>query len=129
MSSSKVKLKLLINPDKTRVAPLKQCEFLGFRITGSKIIRSEQAARRFKLRVCEILSRSRGVSMRQRLKELRQYSLGWFHYFKIGLRYGELRAWDGWIRRRIRLCYWKDWKRPGQAKSYAPQARYQLRSG
>jgi len=111
------KLKLLINPDKTRVAPLKECEFLGFRIEGGKIIRSEQSARRFKTRVCQILSRSRGVSMRQRLKELRQYSVGWFHYFKIGLRYGELRAWDGWIRRRIRLCYWKDWKRPGKRRA------------
>lgn len=31
---------------------------------------------------------------------------------KIGLPYKEVREWDGWIRRRIRLCYWKDWKVP-----------------
>lgn len=111
------KLKLIINPEKTRVAALKECEFLGFQVNSGRIIRSERSARRFKERVKEILSRSRGVSMRQRLKELRQYSVGWFHYFKIGLRYGEVRQWDQWIRRRIRLCYWKDWKRPRKRRA------------
>lgn len=111
------KLKLLINPDKTKVAPLKECEFLGFRVESGRIIRSERSARRFKYRIKEILSRSRGVSMRQRLTELRQYSVGWFHYFKIGLRYGELRQWDQWLRRLIRLCYWKDWRRPRKRRA------------
>jgi len=25
----------------------------------------------------------------------------------------EVLHWDQWIRRRVRLCHWKDWKRPG----------------
>ena len=50
--------------------------------------------------------------MRQRLIELKRYCMGWFHYFKRGLLYKEVREWDGWIRRRVRLCYWKDWKVP-----------------
>lgn len=106
------KLKLLVNNDKSRVAPLRECAFLGFCIHGKKIRRSDKAARRFKLRIQEITARSRGVSMRQRLSELRHYCVGWFHYFKQGLPYGEVLRWDRWIRRRVRLCYWKDWKRP-----------------
>jgi len=105
-------LKLLVNNDKSRVAPLKECSFLGFCIQGKKIRRTDKAARRFKLRIQEITARSRGISMRQRLLELRRYCVGWFHYFKPGLLYKEVVQWDQWIRRRVRLCYWKDWKRP-----------------
>jgi len=105
-------LKLLVNQDKSKVAPLGECDFLGFNVKGKQIRRTEKAARRFKSRIQEITSRSRGISMQQRLLELKRYSVGWFHYFKIGLPYKEVRAWDGWIRRRVRLCYWKDWKRP-----------------
>ena len=50
--------------------------------------------------------------MSKRLKELREYVTGWFHYFKKGLLFGECQLWDQWMRRRVRLCYWKQWKRP-----------------
>lgn len=106
------KLKLLVNQDKSKVAPLGECSFLGITIRGKQIRRTEKAAKRFKTRIQAITSRSRGVSMGQRLLELKRYCIGWFNYFKIGLPYKEVREWDGWIRRRIRLCYWKDWKLP-----------------
>jgi len=110
------KLKLLVNEEKSRVAPLKECDFLGFNILGKRIRRSEKSAQRFKYRIRKITSRSRGVSMADRIVELRGYSVGWFHYFKFGLQYHEVLQWDSWIRRRIRLCYWKDWKRPGKRR-------------
>ena len=106
------KLKLLVNQDKSKVASLLECDFLGFNIRGKKLRRSNKSAQQFKRRIQEITSRSRGISMRQRLLELKRYCVGWFHYFKIGLSYKEVREWDAWIRRRVRLCYWKDWKRP-----------------
>ena len=106
------KLKLLVNQNKSQDAPLRECGFLGFHIQGKKIRRTDKAARRFKFRVQQITARSRGVSMRQRLIELRRYCVGWFHYFKYGLPYNEVLHWDQWIRRRVRLCYWKDWKVP-----------------
>lgn len=110
------KLKLLVNEDKSRVAPLKECDFLGFNVLGKRIRRSEKSAQRFKCRIREITSRSRGISMSDRIVELRRYSVGWLHYFKFGLQYHEVLHWDGWIRRRVRLCYWKDWKRPGKRR-------------
>jgi len=30
----------------------------------------------------------------------------------IGVNFAEVRELDGWIRRRMRLYYWKQWKRP-----------------
>ena len=106
------KLKLLINEDKSGVYPLKDCSFLGFNVNRGKVRRSGKSADRFKARVRMILTRSRGVSMEQRLDELRRYSVGWFHYFKYGLIHKEMVEWDSWIRRRVRLCYWKEWKVP-----------------
>ena len=106
------KLKLIVNNDKSQVAKLKDCSFLGFNVYGKRVSRTDKAAKRFKARIQEITSRSRGVSMSQRIKELNQYCRGWFHYFKIGLSYAEALQWDQWIRRRIRLCHWKDWKIP-----------------
>ena len=105
-------LRLLVNTDKSKVAPLRECNFLGFNILGKKLHRTGKSVQRFKRRIQEITSRSRGISMKQRLLELKRYCVGWFHYFKIGLPYKEVREWDAWIRRRIRLCYWKDWKLP-----------------
>ncbi|MEM0966895.1 MAG: group II intron reverse transcriptase/maturase [Verrucomicrobiota bacterium] len=106
------KLKLIVNEDKSKVAPIEECDFLGFNVRGRRIRRTDKAAKRFTFRIHEITSRSRGISMRKRIGELQRYCRGWFHYFKTGLSFAEVRQWDKWIRRRIRLCYWKDWKGP-----------------
>ena len=74
------RLKLLVNPDKSKVAPLGECAFLGFTVRGKQIRRTDKAAKRFKSRIQEITARSRGVSMGQRLLELKRYCVGWFHY-------------------------------------------------
>ena len=50
--------------------------------------------------------------MRQRYQELRRYFQGWVGYFRtvpIKSFFGEL---DKWVRRRVRSCYWKQWRRP-----------------
>jgi hypothetical protein len=105
-------LRLLVNRDKSKVAPLKESAFLGFNVCGKQVRRTDKAAHRFKQRIREITTRSKGISMSQRIKELARYCTGWFHYFKRGLRYAETLHWDQWIRRRVRLCYWKQWKLP-----------------
>jgi len=105
-------LRLFVNRDKSKVARLKDCQFLGFKLNGKKIRRTDQALHRFKERIREITGRSRGISMSIRLSELKRYCQGWFHYFKYGLPYAETLRLDQWIRRRVRLCYWKDWKLP-----------------
>jgi len=77
------KLKLLVNQDKSKVAPLGECGFLGFNIRGKQIRRTEKAAKRFKTRIQAITARSRGVSMGRRLLELKRYCVGWFNYCLI----------------------------------------------
>jgi len=50
--------------------------------------------------------------MSRRLEELRCYVVGWLNYFGISHTYRQVLELDQWLRRRVRLCYWKQWKRP-----------------
>jgi RNA-directed DNA polymerase len=107
-----VGLGLVVNRQKSQAAPLTRCTFLGFAIRRGKVVWTDKAYRRFKERIKEITSRSWGVSMPRRLEELRRYAVGWLNYFGISHTYRQLLELDQWLRRRVRLCYWKQWKRP-----------------
>ena len=46
-----------------------------------------------------------------RIVKLNQLIRGWVNYFSIADMQYITRNLDGWIRRRLRMCYWKQWKR------------------
>jgi RNA-directed DNA polymerase len=105
-------LRLQVNQAKSKAARINQCSFLGFELRGGKLRWTAHAVQRFKDRVRQITSRSSGRSMPARLAELRRYVRGWLNYFGYSRTYNELMGLDQWLRRRVRLCYWKQWKRP-----------------
>jgi len=131
------KLRLTVNPQKSKVAPLSQCRFLGFTFRRKKIVWSEKSEAQFKRRVKELTGRSWGVSMKYRLEKLSEYLRGWMAYFALSEYYSPVPELDEWIdglrsradrplgnlrlsvsgrprpsaRRRIRMCYWKQWRR------------------
>jgi RNA-directed DNA polymerase len=106
----KTSLKLTVNPAKSKVAPMSECSFLGFTIKGKKIRWTDKALANFKHRVKELTGRSWGVSMEYRLHKLGQYLRGWTAYFGISQYYRPVPELDEWIRRRVRMCYWKQWR-------------------
>jgi len=107
------RLQLVVNRAKSRAAPLKTCEFLGYRLNNrAKLAWTDKAHHRFKERVKEITSRNRGHNVQTVIDELRLYVRGWLQYFKLSSTYGDVRALAAWIRRRVRLYYWKQWKQP-----------------
>jgi RNA-directed DNA polymerase len=106
------RLKLVVNRQKSRAARLSECAFLGFQIVRGRIVWTEKALQRFKERIQEITSRSRGVSTFCMLRELRRYMVGWMNYFGIHQLYRVIPELDQWLRRRVRLYYWKQWKNP-----------------
>lgn len=107
------RLQLKVNRAKTKAAPLKECSFLGFNITmRGKVAWTVKARLRFKQRLKTITSRKRGVAVTKVIKELRSYVIGWLGYFGISNTYKELLALEDWMRRRVRLYYWKQWKQP-----------------
>ena len=103
-------LKLKVNPAKSKVAPMSDCNFLGFTIRGTKPRWTDKALAGFKHRVKELTGRSWGVAMDHRLHKLGQYVRGWTAYFGISQYYRPVPELDDWIRRRIRMCYWKQWR-------------------
>ena len=105
-------LALIINEAKSKAARLRECTFLGFRIHRGKLRWTDAAVQTFKQRVREITDRHNGKSMRSRLLALRRYVVGWLNYYGHSRSYAQLLELDQWLRRRVRLCYWKDWKRP-----------------
>lgn len=106
------KLKLTVNRQKSRVVSAKQVAFLGFVFRRGKIRWSEQSVERFKAKVRRLTSRTWGVSMRKRLAVLARYVRGWINYYGLSNYYRPLPELDRWIRRRVRMCYWKQWGRP-----------------
>jgi len=104
------KLKLKVNQDKSQVASTNQTNFLGFTFRGTRIRWSDKAFREFKRRIKQLTGRSWFVSMAYRYKKLAQYLRGWINYFGISEYYRPIPEIDHWLRRRVRMCYWKQWR-------------------
>lgn len=103
-------LKLPVNEKKSQVAKIDQCVFLGFTFKRGKLRWSDAAFADFKHRIRELTGRSWGVSMQYRFDKLGQYLRGWMGYFGISEYYRPIPELDEWLRRRVRMCYWKQWR-------------------
>jgi RNA-directed DNA polymerase len=103
-------LKLTVNEEKSRITKTDDTEYLGFTFKGTKIRWSDKAFAEFKRRVKQLTGRSWFVSMEYRLGKLAQYVRGWMNYFGISEYYRPMPEIDHWLRRRIRMCYWKQWR-------------------
>jgi RNA-directed DNA polymerase len=104
------KLKLELNEKKSKVAPVDQCGFLGFIFVRGKIRWSEKSFHEFKRRIRLFTGRSWCVSMDYRFKKLAEYVRGWMNYYGISEYYRPIPELDEWLRRRLRMCYWKQWR-------------------
>jgi len=106
-------LKLVVNEQKSSVRLSRDCEYLGFAFTGKRttISVTPKKLKAFKRRMTELSGRSRGVSMQRRLTDLNRYVRGWIGYFGLAQQFDLFNKLDGWVRRRIRMCYWKQWRR------------------
>jgi RNA-directed DNA polymerase len=106
------RLKLIVNAAKSKVVEISKATFLGFQLVRKKIRWSEKSMERFKARIREITHRTRGVSPVRVIKELAIYIRGALNYYEPGVQFNEARNLDQWLRRRMRLYYWKQWGRP-----------------
>jgi group II intron reverse transcriptase/maturase len=111
------RLKLKVNRDKSAVAPATRRKFLGFSFYnarsggGVRIRVHPKSYARFKARIKAITGRSNAKSMQTRIKELNQAIHGWVNYFRIADMKKNLVTLDEGMRRRLRMCYWKQWKK------------------
>jgi RNA-directed DNA polymerase len=108
------KLKLKVNESKSAVARPWERKFLGFSFTNAGIPKrriAPKAVDRFKERIRELTSRTRGVSTERMAEELTRYLRGWLGYFGKCQTPSVLQSLEEWTRRRLRSAIWKQWKR------------------
>ena len=108
------RLKLKVNVRKSAVDRPNRRKFLGFSFTSCKEVKLRIAPKtkiKFKEKVRELTNRSKGISMEERLEKLNVYLKGWSGYFGIAQTKSVFQELDEWIRRRMRMCLLKQWRR------------------
>lgn len=110
------KLKLKVNKEKSAVDKPTRRKFLGFSFYnawGKYDIRiHDKSIKRIKDKIKKITSRSYSISIKDRIRRLNQITTGWVNYFSIAKAKVIMQKLDEWIRRRLRMCIWKQWKKP-----------------
>lgn len=113
------KLKLTVNKEKSKtvsVVAFQNFKFLGFAMGRGKdgyFIRAHaKSLKKAKQKLKELTSRSQGRNVRAVMKKVQIYMTGWLAYFGIARMKNTIAEWNGWLRRRIRMYIWKQWKKP-----------------
>ena len=111
------KLGLVVNVEKSKVARPNQIKYLGFgfyKKIKQNIWRPKphiKSVQKFKTKLKDVLIRSRSISLDERNLKLKQIMYGWVNYFRIAdmkILMGKI---DQWVRRKIRVIIWKQWKK------------------
>jgi group II intron reverse transcriptase/maturase len=109
------KLKLKVNREKSAVDLAWKRTFLGFSfyyVNGEIRLRlAPKAIRKVKEKIREITCRRKPFSIEERIKKLNSQLQGWIGYFHIADMKRHLENLESWIRRRLRMCIWKQWKK------------------
>ena len=110
-----LKLFLKVNREKTVVDYVGKIKFLGFgfyQYKGKARVRIHpKSIAKMKIKIKLLTARSNGMGNDFRAKKLKSYIMGWINYFKLADMKKLLSETDEWMRRRIRMIFWKQWKK------------------
>lgn len=108
-------LKLKVNMEKSTVTRPWFSKLLGFTFYHKKgrkgITVHRKSIASYKDKIRAITSRSKSYPMEERMMQIRKLNQGWGNYFKLSEAKSVFEELDSWVRSRIRLCYWKQWKK------------------
>jgi RNA-directed DNA polymerase len=109
------KLKLKVNPKKSKVERATRAKFLGFSFwkrKGEVLIRlANRTKERFAEKMRRLTKRTRSGKMEDIVSGINRYTRGWIGYFGLATTPSVYQGLDEWIRRRLRQIQWKRWKR------------------
>jgi group II intron reverse transcriptase/maturase len=109
------KLKLKVNPKKSKVERATRAKFLGFSFwkrKGEVLIRlANRTKERFAEKMRRLTKRTRSGKMEDIVSGINRYTRGWIGYFRLATTPSVYQGLDEWIRRRLRQMQWKRWKR------------------
>ncbi len=115
-------LKLKVNEQKSAVDRPWKRAFLGFSFTAQKKNRkvriSKASIQRFKQRIRALTSRKHAITMEKRIEKLNQYLVGWLGYYQLAETPSIFKLLDAWLRRRLRMIRWKEWKKIATKKKH-----------
>ena len=108
-------LKLVVNTQKSAVAYVTQRKFLGFVISRQKdrvsIGPHSKSVRKFRKLVKVLFRKGRGRNIPRFINEdLNPVLRGWHQHFKVSDTTWVFKDLDQWVRRRIRMLFWRQWK-------------------
>ena len=108
-------LYLKVNKEKTVVSYVRGVKYLGYSFYVMKVkcqltVHPKSKAK-MKSRLKELTSRSNGWGYAKRKQMLKEYIRGWVGYYHLANMKRLLLETDEWLRRRIRMCIWKAWKK------------------
>jgi len=104
------KLFLKVNRNKTCIEHIEKVKYLGYSFYYQEEFRfrvHSKTIEKIKKKIKELTSRSNAWSNEMRILKLKQYIRGWINYFKLADMENLLKRTDEWMRRRIRVVYWK----------------------
>jgi RNA-directed DNA polymerase len=110
------RLRLKVNRDKSAVARPWQRKFLGYSVTSHlkpKLKVAPESLKRLKGKLRPVWRRGRGRTLASTAAELNPVLRGWVAYYRMVEVKGSFEAVDAWIRRKLRVVVWRQWKRPG----------------
>ena len=109
------RLYLKVNQEKTMVSYVQGIKYLGysFRVPKGKcsLTVHPKSKTKMKSKLKELTQRSNGWGYEKRKQKLREYMRGWVDYFHLAEMKRLCIETDEWLRRRIRMCIWKSWKK------------------
>jgi RNA-directed DNA polymerase len=110
------RLKLQINHEKSQVVKGWKLEFLGYGFTSDKNVKlrvPKKAQQRFKAKAKRLFRMGRGMNQARFIhNKLNPMLRGWINYYSYSNVKGFAEELDGWLRRRLRLIIWRQWKKP-----------------
>ena len=137
-------LRLTVNREKSRtvsVFAIRNFKFLGFALgrngSGIYVRVHPKSWKKFKSKLKELSSRRSVQSIKPSLEKIKVYARGWLNYYGIASMKNNIDEINGWLYHRIRMCIWKQWKKPrtrmknlinlGVAEHYAATIAYSRR--
>ena len=113
------KLKLTVNREKSHtvsVFAIRNFKFLGFALgrngRGIYVRVHSKSWKKFKSKLKTLSSRKKCQSIKPSLERIKVYARGWLNYYGIANMKNNIDDINGWLYHRIRMCIWKQWKKP-----------------
>lgn len=110
-----MKLKLRVNKEKSSISRPNRLKLLGYGFyyskNGIRFRVHQKSIKKLKAKLKYITGRSRIGNIKATLIEMKPIIIGWINYFKMADMKKILKEIDEWLRRRIRMAYWKQWKK------------------